>query len=99
MGMDLPAEQMGVYMALVLSEGAGLFGTTDDNGNPVAENITYAASEVEGTGTVLQIFVTDETTGESVVVLALLMAEDGTLYLDESGVTMYFTKQVEEAAE
>ncbi len=95
MGMELTAEDMGIYMALVLTEGAGLLGTTDENGEAIAENITYTISEVEGVGTMIEI-ASAQAAEESV--LSLCMAEDGTLYLEESGMFMFFTKQVEETA-
>lgn len=100
MGMELTAEDMGVYMAFVMSEGNGLMGTTGDDGNIETYDITYTVAEVEGTGTVLTAFVTDETTNTPVELMAFTMLEDGRIVssVEESGLTMdfLFTKQVAE---
>lgn len=100
MGVEMPAEPLGLYMALVLTEGEGLFAADDGSGDLLMEAITYAVNETEGVGTVLEIYVTDETTGVSAVALALLMSQDGMLYLEEpeTGVVLFFTRQVEETA-
>lgn len=103
MGMEFPAESLGVYMALVLSEGSGIFGSTDDNGELVSTEITYTVSEVEGVGTALDVVVTDAETGESAVLMTLNMQSDGSLVynLDMDGLVIayVFTAVTEEAAE
>lgn len=102
MGMEMSVDSLGVYMALVLSDGSALFGTTDENGELVTEEVSYTVTEVEGAGTVCTIIGQDETTGEVVEVLALNMLDDGRLLwsLDMDGMVVeyYFTKQVEETA-
>ena len=103
MGMEFPAESLGLYMALVLSEGSGIFGSTDDNGELVSTAITYTVSEVEGVGTALDVIVTNVETGETTVVMTLNMQSDGSLVynLDMEGmvITYVFTAVTEEAAE
>lgn len=103
MGMEFPAESLGMYMALMLSEGSGNFGTTDDNGELVSAEITYTVSEVEGVGTALDVIVTDAETGESAVMMTLNMQSDGSLVynLDMDGMVIayVFTAVTEEAAE
>jgi hypothetical protein len=103
MGMDFTAEQMGVYIAFVLVGGEGIFGQNNDEGGIDQAPITYAVTEVEGEGTLLELIYTGENAAEPIVLLALNMVEDGRLYLqqEENGrlVDYYFTRQVEEAAE
>lgn len=100
MGMEMPVDGLGLYMALVLSQGDALFATTDDNGEIVTEQVSYTVAEVEGVGTVCTIIGQDSATGEIVEVLDLKMLSDGRLNwsLDMDGliVEYYFTKQVAE---
>lgn len=100
MGMEMPVDGLGLYMALVLSQGDALFATTDDNGEIVTEQVSYTVAEVDGVGTVCTIIGQDSTTGEIVEVLDLKMLSDGRLNwsLDMDGliVEYYFTKQVAE---
>ena len=100
MGMEMPVDGLGLYMALVLSQGDALFATTDDNGEIVTEQVSYTVAEVDGMGTVCTIIGQDSATGEIVEVLDLKMLSDGRLNwsLDMDGliVEYYFTKQVAE---
>lgn len=100
MGMEMPVDGLGLYMALVLSQGDALFATTDDNGEIVTEQVSYTVAEVDGVGTVCTIIGQDSATGEIVEVLDLKMLSDGRLNwsLDMDGliVEYYFTKQVAE---
>lgn len=102
-GIEMTAEELGVYMALELAEGQCLYTATDENGELVSEALTYTVEEAEGIGTVLTVLQPDETTGEMMEALALNMLEDGRLYLvmDIDGLTLeyFFTRQVEETAE
>ena len=100
MGVEMSAETVGVYMALVLSQGQALFATNDENGEIVTDQMSYVVTEVEGVGTVCSIADQDETTGETMEVLALNLLDDGRLVwrMELEGMVMeyYFTKQVAE---
>lgn len=98
MGMDLPADQMGVYMALVLADGVGIVGDNDtEDGSIQTQSVAYTVEEIEGLGTVIAIApVAEDATEEDVVILC--MAEEGYLFLEEEGAYMVFERQVEEAA-
>ena len=100
MGVEMSAETVGVYMALVLSQGQALFATNDENGEIVTDQMSYVVTEVEGVGTVCTIVDQDETTGETMEVLALNLLDDGRLVwrMELEGMVMeyYFTKQVAE---
>lgn len=96
MGMDLPADQLGMYMALVLVEGAGIVGTNDtEDGSVVTAAVTYTVEEVANEGTVLSVYAVEDPEGEP---MKLYMADENTLFLTEEGAYMLFTRQVEEAA-
>lgn len=100
MGVEMSAETVGVYMALVLSQGQALFATNDENGEIVTDQMSYVVTEVEGVGTVCTIVDQDETTGETMEVLALNLLDDGRLVwrMELEGLVMeyFFTKQVAE---
>lgn len=55
MGMEMPVDGLGLYMALVLSQGDALFATTDDNGEIVSEKCVYIVKESEN-GTVVELY-------------------------------------------
>lgn len=98
MGMELPADQLGMYMAFVLDNGAGIMGNNStEDGSIVTEAVTYTVTEVEGVGTVLAISPAEIPEGEEAEALLLYMAEDGSLFVEEEGAYMTFVKQVEEA--
>ncbi len=99
MGVDIPADAMGVYMAFVLDNGVGVYATTDEAGELAQVAVNYEVREDEAIGTVLELSVTDATTGEKAVVMQLNMSADGELFMEAEGVVMFFTLQVEEAAE
>lgn len=97
MGMEITAEQVGMYMAFVLTNGAGIMGTNEgEDGSIVTDAVVYTVTEVEGVGTVLAISPAEVPEGEEAEALELCMAEDGTLFLEEEGAYMIFVKQVEE---
>lgn len=99
MGMELPADQLGMYMALVLSGGVGIMGTNStEDGSVVTGNVTYTVTEVEGVGTVLSLLPAETAEGAEEEALVLYMAQDGTLFIEEEGAYMTFAKQVEEPA-
>lgn len=99
-GMDMPAEEMGVYMALVLSQGSALFATQEGTGELATEELSYTVAEVEGVGTVCTVHGKDEATGEVVEVLALNLLDDGRLVwtMDLEGLLIkyFFTAQTAE---
>ena len=103
MGMDFPAESLGLYMALMLSEGSGVFAGTNENGELVASEITYTVEEEEGVGTVMVVLVTNAETGETAVLMTLNKLSDGTLVYnyEEAGMVIayVFSMVTEEAAE
>lgn len=92
-GVELTAEDLGMYMAFVLQGGAGIYGTTDEAGELISLPVTYTLTESEA-GTFIAIVVEDDPAP-----LMLYMADENTLYAEEEGVYMYFTRVVEEAAE
>lgn len=100
MGMTFSAEQIGAYMAFVLSEGVGLYAETDENGEMVQLDVTYTVTEVEGTGTVLELLYSGEMAEEPVAIMSLNMLEDGSLYMgmDMEGMAIayYFTQPAAE---
>lgn len=102
-GIEMAAEELGVYMALELAEGQCLFTGTDETGSLTSEELTYTVEEAEGVGTVMTVGQVDEATGEMAEVMSLNLLEDGRLYMpmDVEGLTVeyFFTRQVEEAAE
>lgn len=103
MGMDFAADQMGVYVAFVLAGGEGIYGESNAEGGVDQYPILYTVTEVEGTGTVLELLYAGEDVEEPVTLLVLTMLDDGRLVyvMDQDGMTItyYFTLQVEEAAE
>lgn len=103
MGMDFTADQMGVYVAFVLAGGEGIYGESNAEGGVDQYPILYTVTEVEGTGTVLELLYAGEDVEEPVTLLVLTMLDDGRLVyvMDQDGMTItyYFTLQVEEAAE
>lgn len=99
LGLTLPAEDFDMYMAFVLSDGAGIYGTNDTvDGSIVTENVTYELAEVEGVGTVLTVSFVEVAEGVEEEPLVLKMSDAGELYVEEAGIYMYFTKQIEEPA-
>lgn len=97
MGMDMPAEQMGMYMAFVLADGAGLVGDNDtEDGSIQTANVVYTVAETEN-GTALSVVPEDAENPEEEA-LVLFLSEEGYLFVSEEGVSMVFEKQVEEAA-
>ena len=103
MGIDFTAEDLGVYIAFVLVGGEGVYGESNAEGGIDQYPITYAVTEVEGEGTLLELIYNGEDVEGPVVMMALNLLEDGRLYLQlvQEGLTIdyYFTRQVEEAAE
>lgn len=103
MGMNFTADDMGVYIAFVLAGGEGVYGESNDEGGIDQYPITYAVTEVEGEGTVLDLIYAGEDVEEPVVLMSLHMLEDGRLEMklvqEGMEIAYYFTLQVEEAAE
>lgn len=98
MGMDLLADQMGMYMALVLADGVGIVGDNDtEDGSIQIQDVVYTVEEIEGLGTVIAIAPAAEDATEEDVIF-LCMAEEGYLFLEEEGAYMVFERQAEEAA-
>lgn len=99
MGMDLSAEDLGMYMAFVLADGKGIMGTNEsEDGSIVTGEVVYTVTEEEGVGTVLSISPVPEEGAEEEEPLVMYMSQYGTLFVSEEGAYMIFEKQVEEAA-
>lgn len=97
MGMDMPADQMGMYMAFVLADGAGIVGDNDtEDGSIQTSNVVYTVAETEN-GTALSV-VPEGAENPEEEALVLFLSEEGYLFVSEEGVNMVFEKQVEEAA-
>lgn len=101
-GINMSAEDIGAYMAFVLSDGAGIYAETGDDGELLQLDVTYNVIEGLGAGTVLELIYTDETITEPIVLLSMNMLEDGSLYaaedMDGLVVEFYFAHPVEEPA-
>lgn len=97
MGMDMPADQMGMYMAFVLADGAGIVGDNDtEDGSIQTANVVYTVAETEN-GTALSV-VPEGAENPEEEALVLFLSEEGYLFVSEEGVSMVFEKQAEEAA-
>lgn len=96
LGMDMPAEAMGLYMELVLAGGSGTFVTTEEEGEMISVPVSYAVNEVEGVGTVMSVNMIDEESGAEEELLALTMMSDGTLCfaIEEEGLSISYTFSV-----
>lgn len=100
MGMNFSAEEFGMYMAFVLSEGKGIMGTNEsEDGSIVTMEIVYTVEEEEGVGTALSILPVLEEGAEEEEPMVLYLSQMGELFVNEEGVSMVFEKQVETAAE
>lgn len=96
LGMEMPADAMGMYMAFVFADGTGILGdNSTEDGSIQTVNVVYTVEEIEGTGTALNVALEGAADEEP---LYLFMAEEGYLFVSEEGVYMVFEKQVEEAA-
>lgn len=92
LGMDMPAEAMGLYMELVLAGGSCTFVTTEEEGEVLSIPASYAVNEVEGVGTVMSVKMVDEESGQEEELLALTMMSDGTLCcaIEEEGLSISY---------
>lgn len=99
MGMNFSAEDLGMYMAFVLSEGKGIMGTNEsEDGSIVTAEVVYAVAEAEGIGTALTIVPVLEEGAEDEEPLVLFMSQNGELFVSQDGASMIFVKQVEAPA-
>lgn len=90
LGVDMPAEAMGMYMELALAGGSGTFVTMEEEGEVLSIPVSYAVNEVEGVGTVMSVNMVDEESGQAEELLALTMMSDGTLCcaIEEEGLSI-----------
>lgn len=93
LGMDMPAEAMGLYMELAFAGGSGTFVTTEEEGETLSIPVSYVVNEVEGVGTVMSVKMVDEESGQEEELLALTMMSDGTLgyAIEEEGLSISYT--------
>ncbi len=99
MDMELPAESLGMYMALKLSEGGGIIMVKEGEDEPTNAPVAYVISEVEGVGTVAVVSVVNEEAGLAEEVLRLSLRSDGKLVQKtvegDVSVTFIFTRIAE----
>lgn len=99
-GIQLPMDQLGMAMTIVLENGAGSMTIVQQDGTTTVGNVSGGLEEVtlaDNTVCTMLVVTPEGETGT----LQLLLQEDGKIAYVEpnSGVTFYFDLQVEEIAE